>query len=124
MDKLKTKALAYRGVDLWLNLEISKGKDNNYEHIENLLKQRFKTDNLNPLLEVLGLLEMSLIEDALRDKKYLDEHEKEIIIRQVVDDLAKNFKDIVTEMESILGALSDKISFFKTLSQKYRKGGS
>ena len=66
IDNKAIKGLALRAVDLWLNLELSKFRpDGNYEQVESFLKQRFKADELNPLLLTLGLLEMALIEDAL-----------------------------------------------------------
>ncbi|ADY73838.1 hypothetical protein Dester_1202 [Desulfurobacterium thermolithotrophum DSM 11699] len=124
IDNRAIKGLAYRAADLWLNLELSKFRpDGNYEQVENFLKQRFKADELNPLLVTLGLLEMALIEDALKNKPYLSEEEREKIIQEIVESLAKKFPQIVSEMEKILSEIDSKIKEFKLLADKYRKGG-
>ena len=118
------KGLGLRAADLWLNLELSVFRpDGNYEQVENFLKQRFKTEELNPLLLTLGLLEMALIEDALKNKPYLSEEERERIIQEVVEDLAEKFPLIVEEMGKILDNISSKIKEFKLLADKYQKGG-
>jgi hypothetical protein len=124
IDDKAVKGLGLRAADLWLNLELSKFRpDGNYEQVESFLKQRFKADELNPLLLTLGLLEMALIEDALRNKSYLSEEEKEKIIQEVVESLAEKFPQIVEEMGKILDDISSKIKEFKLLSDKYQKGG-
>jgi hypothetical protein len=124
IDEKAIKGLAYRGVDLWINLEISRSRpDTNYEQVVNFLKQRFKAENLNPLLLTLGLLEMALIEDALKNKTYLSEEEREKIIQEIVESLAQNYPKIVDEMVKILKELSGKIKEFKLLADKYKKGG-
>ena len=124
IDNKAIKGLALRAVDLWLNLELSKFRpDGNYEQVESFLKQRFKADELNPLLLTLGLLEMALIEDALRNRSYLSEEEREKIIQEVVESLAEKFPQIVGEMEKILDDISSKIKKFKLLADKYQKGG-
>ena len=124
IDDKAVKGLGLRAADLWLNLELSKFRpDGNYEQVESFLKQRFKADELNPLLLTLGLLEMALIEDALRNKSYLSEEEKEKIIQEVVESLAEKFPQIVEEMRKILDDISSKIKEFKLLSDKYQKGG-
>ena len=118
------KGLGLRAADLWLNLELSVFRpDGNYEQVENFLKQRFKTEELNPLLLTLGLLEMALIEDALKNKPYLSEEERERIIQEVVEDLAEKFPLIVEEMGKILDNISSKIKEFKLFADKYQKGG-
>jgi len=124
VDEKAIKGLAYRGVDLWINLEISKYRpDSNYEQINSFLRQRFKAENLNPLLLTLGLLEMALIEDALKNKHYLSEEEREKIIQEIVESLAENYPKIVDEMVKILEDIGDKIKEFKLLADKYKKGG-
>ncbi|WP_163328106.1 hypothetical protein GFV12_05915 [Desulfurobacterium thermolithotrophum] len=124
IDDRAIKGLAYRAADLWINLELSKFRpDGNYEQVENFLKQRFKADELNPLLVTLGLLEMALIEDALKNKPYLSEEEREKIIQEIVESLAQNFPQIVAEMEKILSEIDSKIKEFKLLADKYKKGG-
>jgi hypothetical protein len=124
IDEKAIKGLALRATDLWLNLELSKHRpDSNYEQITNFLKQRFKAENLNPLLLTLGLLEIALIEDALRNKEYLSEEEREKIIQDVVESLASNFSKILTEMEKIISDLDSKIEEFKLLTSKYKSGG-
>jgi len=124
IDEKAIKGLAYRGVDLWINLEISRSRpDTNYEQVVNFLKQRFKAENLNPLLLTLGLLEMALIEDALKNKTYLSEEEREKIIQEIVESLAQNYPKIVDEMVKILEELGGKIKEFKLLADKYKKGG-
>jgi len=124
IDEKAIKGLAFRAVDLWLNLELSKHRpDGNYEQVANFLKQRFKAEDLNPLLLTLGLLEMALIEDALRNKQYLSDEEREKIIQDVVESLANNYPKIVEEMEKILSDLDSKIKEFKLLAAKYRSGG-
>ncbi|GAB6076167.1 hypothetical protein [Desulfurobacterium crinifex] len=124
IDDKAVKGLGLRAADLWLNLELSKFRpDGNYEQVENFLKQRFKADELNPLLLTLGLLEMALIEDALRNKPYLSEEEREKIIQEVVESLAEKFPLIVEEMGKILDDISSKIKEFKLLADKYQKGG-
>jgi len=124
IDEKAIKGLALRATDLWLNLELSKHRpDSNYEQITNFLKQRFKAENLNPLLLTLGLLEIALIEDALRNKQYLSEEEREKIIQDVVESLASNFSKILTEMEKIISDLDSKIKEFKLLTSKYKSGG-
>jgi len=124
IDEKAIKGLAFRAADLWVNLELSKYRpDSNYEQIANFLKQRFKAEVLNPLLLTLGLLEMALIEDALKNKQYLSEEERERIIQEVVESLANNFPKVVEEMEKILSDLDSKIKEFKLLAAKYRSGG-
>ena len=124
IDEKAIKGLAYRATDLWLNLELSKHRpDSNYDQVTGILKQRFKTEDLNPLLLTLGLLEMALIEDALKNKPYLSEEEREKVIHDVVESLANNFSRIVKEMERILGDLDSKIKEFKSFSSKYKSGG-
>jgi len=124
IDNKAIKGLALRAVDLWLNLELSKFRpDGNYEQVESFLKQRFKADELNPLLLTLGLLEMALIEDALSNKSYLSEEEREKVIHEIVENLAEKFPFIVQEMEKILDNISSKIKEFKLLADKYQQGG-
>ncbi|MEO2068600.1 MAG: hypothetical protein ABGX27_03725 [Desulfurobacteriaceae bacterium] len=124
IDERAIKGLAYRGVDLWINLEISKYRpDSNYDQINSFLRQRFKAENLNPLLLTLGLLEMALIEDALKNKHYLSEEEREKIIQEIVESLAENYPKIVDEMVKILEDIGGKIKEFKHLADKYKKGG-
>ena len=122
IDDKAVKGLGLRAADLWLNLELSKFRpDGNYDQVESFLKQRFKADELNPLLLTLGLLEMALIEDALRNRSYLSEEEREKIIQEVVESLAEKFPQIVGEMEKILDDISSKIEEFKLVADKYRK---
>ena len=124
IDNKAIKGLALRAVDLWLNIELSKFRpDGNYEQVESFLKQRFKADELNPLLLTLGLLEMALIEDALSNKSYLSEEEREKVIHEIVENLAEKFPFIVQEMEKILDNISSKIKEFKLLADKYQQGG-
>ncbi len=125
MEQKAIKGLAYRAADLWLNLELSKFKpgDTHYDKVVEFLKQRFKTDDLNPLLLTLGLLEMALIEDAMKNKSYFTEEEKEKVIQEIVENLAQNYPEVVKEMEKILSNISSKIEEFKVLAQKYRAGG-
>jgi len=119
--QLKVKSLAYRGLDLWLNLELSKFRpDSQYEQVNSFISQRFKTENPNPLLKILGLLEMALIEDALRGKDYFSEEEREQVIKEVVEALARDFPDILGEIEKMAEDINGKIVQLKELSQKYR----
>ncbi|WP_456396389.1 hypothetical protein [Desulfurobacterium sp.] len=120
--EMRIKALAHRGLDLWLNLELSKFRpDGGYEEVEKFLSKRFKTENLNPLLEVLGLLEMALIEDALKGKDYFTEEEREHVIKEIIEQLTTDFPLIVKEMEKMAENINDKISQFKELAEKYRE---
>ncbi|SNR79973.1 hypothetical protein [Desulfurobacterium atlanticum] len=120
--QLRVKGLAYRGLDLWLNLELSKFRpDSQYEQVNSFIAQRFKTDNPNPLLKILGLLEMALIEDALSGKNYFTEEEREQVIKEVVESLAKDFPDILKEIEKMADDINGKITQLKELSQKYRE---
>ncbi|MEO2065293.1 MAG: hypothetical protein ABGX17_02185 [Desulfurobacteriaceae bacterium] len=124
IDDRAVKGLACRAVDLWLNLEIGKCRpDSNYQQVVELLRQRFKAEKLNPLLLTLGLLEMALIEDALKGKTYMSDEERERVIQEVVNSLADNFPRVVEEMEKLLGDISDRIKEFKLYAQKYRAGG-
>jgi len=125
MEEKAIKGLAYRGADLWLNLELSKFKpgDDQYDKVMNFLKQRFKTDELNPLLLTLGLLEMALIEDAMKGREYFSEEEREQVIQEIINNLAESYPEIVKEMEKILDNLGSKIEEFKTLAQKYTRAG-
>jgi hypothetical protein len=119
---LKVRELALKGVDLWLNLEISNLSSGESSNVEGFLKQRFKVDKLNPLLKVLGLLEVFLIENEVASNVSLSEEEREKEILRIVDDLAKKFPEIVSEMESILETISGKISEFKSYAKEYKKG--
>jgi len=92
---LKVRELALKGVDLWLNLEISNLSSGESSNVEGFLKQRFKVDKLNPLLKVLGLLEVFLIENEVASNVSLSEEEREKEILRIVDDLAKKFPEIV-----------------------------
>ena len=124
IDEKGIKGLACRAVDLWLNLEIGRCRpDSNYKQVVEFLKQRFKSEEVNPLLLTLGLLEMALLEDALKSKPYLTEEEREKIIHDVVESLAENFPKIVDEMEPILDLVERRIKEFRELSKKYRSGG-
>jgi len=124
IDEKGIKGLACRALDLWLNLELGRCRpDSNYQQVVELLKQRFKTEEINPLLLTLGLLEMALIEDALKNRSYLTDEEREKIIHDVVESLAENFPKIVDEMEPTLELLERKIREFRELSKKYRSGG-
>ncbi len=124
IDEKGIKGLACRALDLWLNLELGRCRpDSNYQQVVELLKQRFKTEEVNPLLLTLGLLEMALIEDALKNRPYLTDEEREKIIHDVVESLAENFPKIVDEMEPTLELLERKIREFRELSKKYRSGG-
>ncbi len=124
IDEKGIKGLACRALDLWLNLELGRCRpDSNYQQVVELLKQRFKTEEVNPLLLTLGLLEMALIEDALKNRPYLTDEEREKIIHDVVESLAENFPKIVDEMEPTLEFLERKIREFRELSKKYRSGG-
>ncbi len=124
IDEKGIKGLACRAADLWLNLELGRCRpDSNYQQVVEFLKQRFKADEINPLLLTLGLLEMALIEDALKNRKYLSDEEREQVIHDVVESLAENFPKIVDEMIPILDLLERKIGEFKELSKKYRSGG-
>ncbi len=124
INEKSIKGLACRAVDLWINLELSRCKPNStYDQVVEFLKQRFKSEEINPLLLTLGLLEMALIEDALKNKAYLSEEEREKIIQDVVESLAENFPSIVDEMEPILKLLDRRIREFQELAKKYRSGG-
>ena len=124
IDEKGIKGLACRAADLWLNLELGRCRpDSNYQQVVEFLKQRFKAEEMNPLLLTLGLLEMALIEDALKNKPYLTEEERERVIQDVVESLAENFPKIVDEMVPLLDLLERKIGEFKELSRKYRSGG-
>lgn len=124
IDEKGIKGLACRAADLWVNLELGRCRpDSNYQQVLEFLKQRFKAEEVNPLLLTLGLLEMALIEDALKNRSYLSEEEREQVIQNVVESLAKNFPKIVDEMVPILDLLERKIGEFKELSKKYRLGG-
>jgi len=122
IDERGIKGLACRALDLWLNLEIGRCRpDSHYENILSFLKQRFKSEEVNPLLLTLGLLEMALIEDALRNREYLSDEEKERIIQEVVESLAESFPKIVDEMVKELSVLENRILEFKELAKKYRR---
>ncbi len=124
IDDRAVKGLAQRGLDLWLNLELSKFKpDGDYDRVVEFLKQRFKSEEISPLLLVLGLLEMALIEDALGNRPYLTEEERETIIREIVESLAEKFPQIVREMLSMLDTLDSKIEEFKIMALKFASGG-
>lgn len=124
IDEKGIKGLACRAADLWLNLELGRCRpDSNYHQVVEFLKQRFKAEEINPLLLTLGLLEMALIEDVLKNRPYLSEEEREKVIQDVVESLAENFPEIVDEMVPILDLLERKIGEFKELSRKYRSGG-
>jgi len=124
LDKKGLKGLSCRALDLWLNLEIGRCRpDSRYDQIIEFLKQRFKAEDVNPLLLTLGLLEMALIEDALKNKPYLSNEEKEKVIQDIVESLAQNFPEMVDEMVKKLERIEGKISEFKNLAQKYRKNG-
>jgi len=124
IDDRALKALACRALDLWINLEIGKCRpDSNYQQVQELLKERFRAENLNPLLLTLGLLEMALIEDALKGKSYLSDEDKERIIQDVVSSLADKFPEIAKEMERLLDQLSGKIKEFKLYLSKFESGG-
>jgi hypothetical protein len=124
IDERAIKGLACRALDLWLGFEASKCRpDSNYHQVVELLKQRFKAEELNPLLLVLGLLEMALIEDALRGKEYMSDEERDRIIQDVVNSLAESYPKIVEEMEKLLEGISDKIKEFKLYADKFRAGG-
>ncbi len=124
IDDRAVKALACRALDLWINLEIGKCRpDSNYQQVMELLKERFKAENLNPLLLTLGLLEMALIEDALKGKSYLSDEDKERVIQDVVGSLAEKFPEIAKEMGSLLDQLSGKIEEFKLYLSKFEAGG-
>ncbi len=124
IDDRAVKALACRALDLWINLEIGKCRpDSNYQQVMELLKERFKAENLNPLLLTLGLLEMALIEDALKGKSYLSDEDKEKLIQDVVGSLADKFPEIAKEMGSLLDQLSGKIEEFKLYLSKFEAGG-
>ena len=106
IDEKGVKGLACRAADLWLNLELGRCRpDSNYYQVVEFLKQRFKAEEINPLLLTLGLLEMALIEDALKNRPYLSEEEREKVIQDVVESLAENFPEIVDEMVPILDLL-------------------
>ena len=124
IDEKGIKGLACRALDLWLNLEAGRCKpDSQYNQVVEFLKQRFKAEEINPLLLTLGLLEMALIEDGLKNKQYMGEEERERIIQDVVESLAENFPKIVDEMVNELSILEKRISEFKMLAEKYRTGG-
>ena len=124
LDERAVKGLAYRGLDLWLNLELTRFKpDGEYNRVVSVLKQRFKAEELNPLLLVLGLLEMALIEDALKNKPYLTEEEREAVIREVVDSLSKLYPSVVDEMERLIGSLEERLKEFKSTASKFRSSG-
>ncbi len=124
IDDRAVKGLAQRGIDLWLNLELSRFKpDGEYDRVVEFLKQRFKSEEVSPLLLVLGLLEMALIEDALRNRTYLTDEEREAIIKEVVEALAEKFPQIVKEMLNILNTLDSKIEEFKIMATKFGSGG-
>jgi len=124
IDERAIKGLACRALDLWLGFEASKCRpDGNYHQVVELLKQRFRAEELNPLLLVLGLLEMALIEDALKGKEYMSDEERDRIIQEVVNSLAENYPKVVEEMEKLLDGISDKIKEFKLYADKFRAGG-
>ncbi|SMO56866.1 hypothetical protein SAMN06269117_11142 [Balnearium lithotrophicum] len=124
IDERGIKGLACRALDLWLNLEAGRCKpDSQYNQVVEFLKQRFKAKEINPLLLTLGLLEMALIEDALKNKQYMSEEERERIIQDVVESLAENFPKIVDEMVKELSTLEKRITEFKMIAEKYRAGG-
>ncbi len=119
---LRVKSLAYRGLDLWLNLELSKFRpDNQYEHVNNILAQRFRLDEPNSLLKILGLLEMALIEEALNRRNYFSEEEREQVIKEVVEQLANDFPAVVVEIEKMADGINGKILQLKGLASKYGK---
>jgi len=124
IDERAVKGLACRALDLWLGLEASRCRpDSNYAQVVELLKQRFKAEELNPLLLTLGLLEMALIEDALKGKAYMSDEEREKVIQDVVNSLAENYPKVVEEMVKLLDGISDKIKEFKLYADKFTAGG-
>ena len=122
IDEKAIKGLACRALELWINLEATKCRpDSNYQTVIEVLKQRFHTENLNPLLLILGLLEMAIIEDALRNKRYLSDEERERIISDVVESLASKFPEVVKELEKLVDDLENKLKEFKAYASKYGK---
>ncbi len=119
---METRELALKGIDLWLNLEISKIGSDGVSDVESFLKKRFKVEDLNPLLKVLGLLEIFLIENEVASDSSLSEEEREREILRIVDELAKKFPEVVSQMESMLDMISGKISEFKSYAREYKKG--
>ncbi len=119
---METRELALKGIDLWLNLEISKIGSDGVSDVESFLKKRFKVEDLNPLLKVLGLLEIFLIENEVASNSSLSEEEREREILRIVDELAKKFPEVVSQMESMLDMISGKISEFKSYAREYKKG--
>ena len=82
IDEKGVKGLACRAADLWLNLELGRCRpDSNYHQVVEFLKQRFKAEEINPLLLTLGLLEMALIEDALKNRPYLQKRRERKLFR-------------------------------------------
>ena len=88
-----------------------------------VLKRRFRADDLNPLLLSLGLLEMALIDDALKGKDYFPENEKEALVNHILENLAEVFPQVVEEMEKILGELVGRIDEFRRFSRMLKEGG-
>ena len=112
------RELALKGIDLWLNLEISKLSSDEPSRVESFLRKRFNVEKLNPLLEVLGLLEISLIEERVSP---LSEEEREGAITEVVDELAKRFPQVVSLMEEMLERLQRRIGEFKAYAEEYSR---
>jgi len=124
VDEEGVQGLARRAVDLWLNLELSRlNSEENYSKIEKVLKRRFGADDLNPLLLSLGLLEMALIDDALKNKQYFSQEEREALINHILENLAQVFPQVVDEMEKILCKVAERIEEFKRFSRMLKKSG-
>jgi hypothetical protein len=120
IDERGIKGLAIRGVDLWINLEITKFKNpENYQKVSEVLKKRFKTEKLSPLLVFLGLLEMALIDDALGKRPYVSEEEREEVIKDIVSSLAQKFPEIVKEAQKLVSEVESVAEEFLKQSKKY-----
>jgi len=120
IDERGIKGLAIRGVDLWINLEITKFKNpENYQKVSEVLKKRFKTEKLSPLLVFLGLLEMALIDDALGKRPYVSEEEREEVIKDIVSSLAQKFPEIVKEAQKLVSEVESVSEEFLKQSKKY-----
>ena len=120
IDERGIKGLAIRGVDLWINLEITKFKNpGNYQKVSEVLKKGFKTEKLSPLLVFLGLLEMALIDDALGKRPYVSEEEREEVIKDIVSSLAQKFPEIVKEAQKLVSEVESVAEEFLKQSKKY-----
>ncbi len=115
----KTDALARRGFLLWLNWKLLPKDSEEYLKIEKTLKERYKTDSLNPLLEILGLIEWTFVEDSLKGKDYFSEEEKSLVVNDVLAQLAELFPEVAEKLDKLAKALEGDLRSLRVFIEKY-----